>query len=330
MKRMVLGFLLLTEMAYGQSAVTSVAQRVAEDAIVLDRVAQVSKRDLPADLLKRIVLEDIDLLRGKRTDGSYQYASFERFDAGRISKSFSINPREEMATVEVKGDWVYRVLLEVPGRKFLVRRNRPVWVERADLEYFGERSTQMERQTVEVKQWLQPGEFRPVDLPVMARQVTVRVVATAEPKGGYGNLTVALVKARIVDNADSPYAEAVASAKAVERALESSDVPSIRSMAQRMRSSLTRGIQAAESVPAPYVPPSAVPSSYVPPSAVPPTAVPPPVAVTSAAPQLPQTDPAARLEMQAELQVIEDLLTGSEAERREGMDRLHQLIRRLR
>jgi hypothetical protein len=44
----------------------------------------------------------------------------------------------------------------------------------------------------------------------------------------------------------------------------------------------------------------------------------------------PATDTAARLELQTELQMIEDLLTGTEPERREGMDRLHQMIRRLR
>ena len=32
----------------------------------------------------------------------------------------------------------------------------------------------------------------------------------------------------------------------------------------------------------------------------------------------------------AELQAIEDLLTGTEVERRQGLDRLHQLLRRLR
>lgn len=316
MKRTVLGFLLLTQVALAQSAVTNVAQRVAEDAIVLDRVAQASKKDLPRDLLKRIVAEDIDLLRGKRSDGTYQYANFERFDSGRISKSFSIQPSEkQMETVEVKGEWVYRVLLEAPGRKLLVRKNRPIWVERVDLEYLGEQSTQVERQTIEIKQWLQPGEFRPVDIPAIARQATARVVVTADPKGGYGNLQVALVKARIVDSADSPYAGAVTSIKAVQRALETSDIPSIRTNAQRTRSALTRGVEAVI-----YVPPSAVP---------------PPVAVTPAIPRETQPreaqpDPAARLEMQAELQVIEDLLTGSESERREGMDRLHQLIRRMR
>ena len=60
----------------------------------ISRVEQFG-RDLPSDLLKRIVEEDIDLLRGKRSDGSYQYASFERFDSGRINKGFSIKPRKD-------------------------------------------------------------------------------------------------------------------------------------------------------------------------------------------------------------------------------------------
>lgn len=284
----------------------NVLQRIADDAIVFDRVAQASKRDLPRDLLKRIIEEDIEMLRGKRTDGSYEYATFERFDSGRIDGSYSIQPRGEgkMQSVEIKGDWVYRVMLEVPSRKLLVRRNSPVWIERVDLDYIAERGSQSERQSIEIKQWLQPGEFRPVDLPVVARRATVNVIAMVEEKGGYGNVNVSLVKARIVDNADSPYADAVASAKAVQRALDNGDVASIRAMAQRMRSSaggsMTVVARAAE------VPVVAPPQVQVQPQA--------------------QAQP----EMRNELQTIEDLLTGTDQERREGMDRLHQLIRRLR
>lgn len=282
----------------------NVAQRVADDAVVFDRVAQASKRDLPRDLLKRIIEEDIDLLRGKRADGSYAYATFERFDSGRVDDSFSIQPHGEnkMETVEIKGDWIYRMLIEVPGRKLLVRRNSPVWIERVDLDYISERGTQTERQTIDVKQWLKPGEFRPVDLPAVARRVTARVVATVEEKGGYGNLNVSLVKARIVDNADSPYADAVVTAKAVQRALDNGDVPSIRAMAQRMRSSL--GGPAASSVTV--------------------------TARRSEMPEVAATPSQPSPEMRGELQTIEDLLTGTEQERREGMDRLHQLLRRMR
>jgi hypothetical protein len=128
------------------------------------------------------------------------------------------------------------------------------------------------------------------------------VIATADQEGGYANLDVALVQARIVDLSTSPYAEAVTSAKALLRALDEGEISSVRSHARRMRDALMGS--------APASPAAAV--------------------VEAAAAPQETSDSASRLEMQTELQMIEDLLTGSEAERREGMDRLHQLIRRMR
>jgi hypothetical protein len=293
-------------------AVTATAQvpvaRVADDAMVVDRVAEASKRDLPTDLLKRIVNEDVDLLRGKRPDGSFEFAKYERFEAARIEKSFSINPsKDKMETVEVRGTWIYRVIVEVPSRRLLVRKNRPVWIERVDVDAVAEGTTQSRQQSFEVKAWMQPGEVRPIDLPAIAKQATVKVIATAEEKGGYGNVDVALVQARIVDAVDSPYAEAVNSAKAVLRALDNGDIASLRATARRMRAALGGSTPAA--VTATVVAPRPAASEMT---------------VTAPA------DTATRLEMQTELQMIEDLLTGSEAERREGMDRLHQMLRRLR
>jgi hypothetical protein len=291
-------------------AVTASAQvpvaKVADDALVVDRVAEASKRDLPADLLKRIVNEDIDLLRGKRADGSYDFAKYERFEAARIEKSFSINPsKEKMETVETKGAWIYRVIVEVPSRRLLVRKNRPVWIERVDVDAIAQGTSQSRQQSFEVKAWMQPGEVRPIDLPAIAKQVTVRVIATAEEKGGYGNIDVALVQARIVDAIDSPYAEAVNQAKAVLRALDNGDIASLRATARRMRAALGGSTPATATVA-------------------------PRPAASEMTVTAPRTDTATRLEMQTELQMIEDLLTGTEAERREGMDRLHQIVRRLR
>ena len=289
--------------------------RIADDGLVIDRVAEAAKRDLPSDLLKRIVNEDIELLRGKRPDGSYDFAKYERFEAGRVNGSFSINYRKDrMETVEVRGTWIYRVIVEVPSRRLLVRKNRPVWIERVDVEFVPEGSTQLQQQSFEVKAWLQPGEVRPFDLRAIATKATVKVVATAEEKGGYANIEVALVQARIVDAADSPYAEAVASAKAILRALDNNDIPSTRATARRMRAALGGSS-------------SAPISSAAAPAVTPPVAPRPSVSeMTVTAPP----DTATRLELQTELQMIEDLLTGSEAERREGMDRLHQLLRRMR
>jgi hypothetical protein len=42
------------------------------------------------------------------------------------------------------------------------------------------------------------------------------------------------------------------------------------------------------------------------------------------------TAPKADDQLYGELQSIEDLLTGTDAEKRQGLDRLHQLLRRLR
>jgi hypothetical protein len=289
-----------------QAQTANPSQRVADDAMVVDRVAEASKRDLPRDLLKRIVNEDIDLLRGKRPDGSYEFASWERFEAGRISDSFSVQPSaDKMATLEIKGAWVYRVVVDIPSRRLLVRKNRPIWIERVDVDFVGEGSTQSQQQSFEVKAWLQPEEIRPFDLPVIARQATVKVIATADPKGGYGNVDVALVQAKIVDKGDSPYADAVTSAKAMLRALENGEIPSLRSMAQRLRGSLG-GSVAMATVSRPATAEVAVTAPRVPP------------------------DSAGRMEMQTELQLIEDLLTGTDTERREGLDRLHQVIRKMR
>jgi hypothetical protein len=142
---------------------------------------------------------------------------------------------------------------------------------------------------------------------VIARQVTVKVIATADPKGGYGNVDVALVQAKIVDKEDSPYADAMTSAKAMQRALDNAEIPSLRAMAQRVRASV--GGTTAMTAPVPARPATAE------------------AAVVT---QKLQPDLAQRLETQAELQLIEDLLTGTENERRDGLDRLHQMIRRLR
>jgi hypothetical protein len=269
--------------------------RVAEDARTVDRVAEASRRDLPRDLLKRVVNDDIELLRGHRSDGTYEYAGFERFEAGRMTKSFSVQPRDER--LEIRGSFVYRLQIDSPSRRMLVTKNRRIYLDRAEIEYIPvERSAAQKTQEVKLDTWIEAGQTKSVDFESVAKNATVRVYAKADEKTGYGNLDLTLVEARVIDNADSPYADAVASAKAILRALDHDDVSSIRAMAKRMYNDLSVGPASAGQ------------------TAVRPTEV------------GPHTDP----EVLTELQAIEDLLTGTEAERRQGVDRLHQLVRKLR
>ena len=276
-------------------------QRVSADAAVVDRVAEVSRRDLPVDLLKRIVSEDIDLLRGKRSDGSYEYATYERLEASRSSSSHSVQPRknDEMERIEMRGSWVYRLIVSSPGRRLVMTKNRRVFLDRIEVEYIPEGSSDTRTRTIPIQEWLEPGGLKPIDFPEMARQATARLFAKADAEAGYGNLVVSLVTARIVDNADSPYADAVASAKAMLKAIEDREVPSIRAMASRVRDRL-----GAADAP---MPPVAGPAA-----------------------QVDVVAPRVDMALYAELQIIEDLLTGTESEKRQGLDQLHQLVRKMR
>jgi hypothetical protein len=150
---------------------------------------------------------------------------------------------------------------------------------------------------------MEPGETRNVDLPDIGRQATARAYVRAAKDGGYGNIVLTLIQAKVFDNPDSPYADAVSSAKAIVKALDHSDVPSVRAMASRLESDLR--------------PQGAVPAV---------AAVPATPSGTSIEVNAPTVQP----DVYAELQSIEDLLTGNDAERRSGLDKLHQLLRRLR
>ncbi len=280
-------------------------QKVADDAKVVDRVAEAAKRDLPQDLLKRILTDDIDLLRGKRADSTYEFATYERLEASRSDTSASVQPAKGDALnhADIKGSFVYRLMIDLPTRRMLVTKNRRVYVDHVELEYVPMNSSSTQKQTTKVEAWMEPGETKAIEFPEVARQATARVYAKADEKAGYGNITLTLIKARVVDNADSPYADAVSSAKAIIRAVDNGDIPSIRAMAARMRDKLVPSAPAVQSV------------DVIAPRAVTQTTA--PVATPS-------------VDFYSELQSVEDLLTGNEAEKREGLDRLHQLLRRIR
>jgi hypothetical protein len=270
--------------------------RVSDDAKAIDRVLEVSRgHDVPNDIVKRIVNDDLDTLRGKHADDTYDFASYERLEASRTHDSFSIEPtgEDKLTRVESKGDFVYRVVLEMPNRRMVVTHNRPVFVDRLEVESIPMASSTKKTKTIDVKAWLQPGGSKIIDLDDIGRHTIVRLYARTDAKSGYGNIDVALIQARVFDNPDSPYADAVASLKSILKAQEHDDTATMRAMAQRIVTDLQPG-QAAR--------PAAAVVDVIAPAA----------------------------DVQAELVAIEDLLTGTETERRQGVDRLHQLIRRLR
>jgi hypothetical protein len=279
--------------------------RVASDANVIDRVAEASTNDLPRDVLKRILNEDIDLLRGKRADGTYQYAAYDRMEAGRKSDSFSVDPEHKESVLELRDVFPYRLIVNVPSRRMLVAKNHHIYVDRVEIETLPQTSSEKKFQTVKVGAWLEPGTAKTIDLGDIGKQAVARVYAHAEA-GGYANVELTFIEARIFDEPSSPYADAVESAKAILKAIDHGDKSSIRAMAQRIS--------------------NAFPATNPGPIGAPPATI----AATPAASQVNVTAGREDPETLGELQAIEDLLTGTEAERRQGVDRLHQLLRRLR
>jgi hypothetical protein len=282
--------------------------RVAADAKVIDRVAEASRNDLPRDLLKRIVTEDIDLLRGKRADGTYQYAAYDRMEAGRKSDSFSVDPEHKESVLELRDSFAYRLIVSVPSRRMVLAKNHHIYINRIEIESLPQTSSEKKFQTVKLDAWLEPGASKTVDLGDIGKQAIARVYAHADADG-YANVTLTFIEARIFDEPSSPYADAVDSAKAILKAIDHSDTASIRAMAQRISGRLGSD--------------SAV-------AAVPIGTPPATIAATPSASQIEVTAGRSDAETMTELQAIEDLLTGTEAERRQGVDRLHQLLRRLR
>lgn len=295
----VIATLLLLTATVSLAQTTTPAARVADDAKAIDRVAEASLKDLPKELLQRIVTEDIDLLRGKRNDGTYQYAAYEKMEATRVADDFSVDPGKKETILELRAAMAYRLVISAPSRRMLVTRNKRVYVDRAEIEYIPLNDSVKKFQTSRLDAWIEPGSSKTIEINEIARQATVRVFTHAD-ESGYGNLVLTLIQARVFDDPTSPYADAVASLKAIAKALGNGDVPSIRAMAQRVSASLQ------------------------------PTVAPQVAAVPVRPATVEVTAPRADSDVFGELQAIEDLLTGSDSERRQGLDKLHQLVRRLR
>lgn len=305
--------LLLVTTAAAQAQQTSPAQRVAEDARAVRRIAEASRRDFPSSVIDRIVQEDLDLLRGRQSDGTYQYAHYERVEANRISDRYAVRSSNEADpdVIDVGAETVYRMSISVPNRRLLVARNRRAWIERVELDYtpFG---AVRRSENIEVKKWIAVGESTSVDLPDIAKRVRAKIVARVdEADGGPATIEVGLLQAKLVDNNDSPYFLAVQTLNSLARAADKSDLSSVKTLSAEVVNRLG-------------VAPNVVAAVATPPPPPPMTRVEPPAATTQSL-EAPPT-----IELYMELQAVEDLLTGTEAERREGLDKLHQLVRKLR
>ncbi|MGH9457451.1 MAG: hypothetical protein ACRD2J_07390 [Thermoanaerobaculia bacterium] len=292
--------------AFGQIATDSVNRQIArdvyEDVKVVRRVADVARRDMPRDVLEKILAEDLETLRGKTSEFQYRYARYERVEADRREERFTFDSKTEESSLEsftIEGDLVYRIRVQVPSRRMLLLSNHRVWVDRVDLRYTPIGVISPVSESVDVKTWLEPGDERMIEIPQVAREAaaTLWVKTDAREKAA---VDVAIFEASLVDDPNSPFATVVRRFQALGDAVEEREYRSVRNVADEILALLEAQAGTAGIRP------------------VPPTILPEP------APRRATDD------LYFELRHIEDLLRGSEAERAEGLQRLERLIERFR
>ena len=282
-----------------------------EDAKVIRRVATVAGKGLPEELLTKMATGIVEELRGKQPGGTFIWAYYTRDEAGRTSEGFGLKPRkgeEAPAPVELRGTIGYKVRLAVPSRRYLVARNRGIQLQRALVEYTsesGERSTQ----EFPLDTRLEPGKHTDLELTGIAWNPVVRVWGWSDERvGKNATLEIEIFQPKLVDNAKSPYLPAVQNALALPKAIDREDTVEVRRLCDSIVATIESVSPEAAASSASMISRSATSIDITPQSAG------------------RQSDP----ELNRKLQEIEDLLSGTESEHREGMEKLRQLVRSTR
>ena len=232
MKRLVLAFTFLAAPLFGIEQGTQ-QQRdpnidmLANDLHAISRVAGVAK-DLPdsRQVLLAITDSDINTLRMPREDGTYQWASLQREEGGRVSDEKTVEyvyTEKELRSVTVTGANGYRVEVTVPKKRGTFSANNRVWIRNVlvDSTGFDGKTTHTE---LPVNAWVNPGDSNGVALPEIGKSVKATAELGVETGNKQAVATVSVVQAKLVDDPNSPYYPAVKRLLAIRELIAAKDM----------------------------------------------------------------------------------------------------------
>jgi len=200
---------------------------LANDLHALGRVTAVAK-DLgdSRQVLLAIIDSDIETLRMPRGDGTYQWASLQREDGGRVKDEKSIEQvqtEKELRNVTVTAANGYRVEVTVPRKRGTFSTNNRVWVRNVLVE-----STSFDGKTshheIPVNAWVNPGDSTGVPLPDIGKSVKATAELGVESGSKAAVAEVAVVLAKLVDDPNSPYFPAVKKLQAIRELTAAKDM----------------------------------------------------------------------------------------------------------
>lgn len=162
--------------------------------------------------IDRAIETHIDRMREPLPSGGHRWVRLVRppGDAPVIKKEMLLaatgNDLDEFTSEAAD---VFAVRVAVPRKRSIRRANRQAWIERVTVRYEADGA----EKTIErpFRQWLQPDNWKTIDLPVIAERVEVTVEARAKPDGARATLVETHFRQAVPqDDPLSPYAATVA------------------------------------------------------------------------------------------------------------------------
>ena len=186
--------------------------QVASDFRTIGRIAQLA--DNPRDnkqVMIAIVDNDLEMLREKRPDETYRWASLQREEASRVKDQKSIErvqTEKELREITLSAPNAYRVEVSIPTKQGLVTRNNRVFIRNVVVDSTGF-DGKVTHHEIPVNAWVNPGDAHGVPLPEIGKNVKATVELGVESGDKHAVADVALLQAKLMDDPTSPHFPAV-------------------------------------------------------------------------------------------------------------------------
>ncbi len=204
--------LLLAVPAFALDATDKNVTMLANDLHAISRVTTVAKTlGDSRQVLLAITDSDVETLRMPRGDGTYQWASLQREEGGRVKEEKTVeqvSTEKELRYVTVTGANGYRVEVTVPKKRSTFSANNRVYVRNilVDSTAFDGKTSHQE---IPVNAWVNPGDSNGVALADIGKSVKATAELGVESGNKAAVAEVAVVQAKLVDDPASPYYPAV-------------------------------------------------------------------------------------------------------------------------
>ncbi|HYS54282.1 MAG TPA: hypothetical protein VER58_11025 [Thermoanaerobaculia bacterium] len=201
--------------------------QVAADFRTIGRIAQLADNLRESrQVMNAIVDADLEMLREKRSDETFRWASLQREEASRVKDQKAIErvqTEKELREVTLTAANAYRLEVSIPTKQSLVSRNNRVFIRNVIVDSTGF-DGKVTHHDIPVNVWVNPGDAHGVPLPEIGKNVKAMVELGVESGDKHAVADVALLQARLMDDPTSPHFPAVQRLLKIREVLNAKDL----------------------------------------------------------------------------------------------------------